>query len=140
LFSAIIFKLIRDRDKRLGKRISVVIICWLMLSWVYTSGFCICLPHCISIFYNSPWFCSIIKNCNAMWNLHGKTKCVNAPLRWVFKPVAYPEWVLRGLSTPSFSVLFLKLDIILLKQKPVVVNYKTGDNEIIIAMCYQLKL
>jgi len=40
----------------------------------------------------------------------------------------YPEGVLGGLSTPYFSVLFLKLDIILLKQKHVVVNYKIGGN------------
>jgi len=28
-------------------------------SWVYTSGFRMRLPHCIAIFYNLPWFCSI---------------------------------------------------------------------------------
>jgi len=29
------------------------------LNWVYTSGFRMCLPNCIVIFHNLPWFCSI---------------------------------------------------------------------------------
>jgi len=42
----------------------------------------------------------------------------------------YPEEVLGGFSTPSFSFLCLKLDIILLEQKLVVivVYYTTGVN------------
>jgi len=36
--------------------------------------------------------------------------------------------LLGGLSTPLFQCAFQKLYIILLKQKPVVVNYKTGVN------------
>jgi len=41
------------------------------------------------------------------------------------KAVAYPQGVLGGLS---LSVCFFKLDIILLKQKSVDVNYETGVN------------
>jgi len=66
---------------------------------------------------------------------------VGTSICWNIKMlVAYPEGVLGGLSTPSSSVLFLKLDImcsILIIQKPVVVNYKNG---VIKTMHYQLKL
>jgi hypothetical protein len=33
-----------------------------MESWVYTSGFPMHLPHCVAVFYNLPWFCSIEVN------------------------------------------------------------------------------
>jgi len=38
---------------------SVWMITYQGLSWVYTSSFRMRLPHCVAIFYNLPWFCSI---------------------------------------------------------------------------------
>ncbi len=53
-----------------------------MLRRIYTSGFCMHLPHCVAIFNNLTWFAQsrqVIKNCNAMRKTHVETECVNAP-------------------------------------------------------------
>ncbi len=53
------------------------------LSWVYTSGFCMRLPHCVVIFNNLPWFCSI-KVSNKKLQRNAENACGNRMCKRAF--------------------------------------------------------
>jgi len=54
------------------------------LSWVYTSGFLMHLPHCIAIFYNLPWFWSI-KVSNKKSQRNAENTCKNQMCKRAFR-------------------------------------------------------
>ncbi len=60
----------------------------LVLSWVYTSGFCLRLPHCFAILYNLPWFCSI-KVSNKKLQHNAENACGNRMCKHALKLIFF---------------------------------------------------